>query len=271
MNIFAVYYLLMEVEMNKPLILVTNDDGVNAKGIAALVEIVKPFGEIVVVAPLHGNSGMSHAITVKVPIRYKKIKEVENVTVFGCSGTPVDSVKLAMSEILYRKPDLIVSGINHGSNASVSVIYSGTMAAVIEGCIYGIPSIGFSLLDYSPDADFSQIIDYGKKIVENVLKNGLSYGTCLNVNFPAIAKHEIKGVRICRQAKGMWKEEFEKRLDPRNGEYFWLVGYFENADNGETDTDEWALANNYVSIVPVEIDFTDYNKIDELKKWNYEI
>jgi 5'-nucleotidase len=261
----------MEVKMNKPLILVTNDDGVNAKGIAALVEIVKPFGEIVVVAPLHGNSGMSHAITVKVPIRYKKIKEVDNVTVYGCSGTPVDSVKLAMSEILKRTPDLIVSGINHGSNASVSVIYSGTMAAVIEGCIYGIPSIGFSLLDYSNDAEFSPVIDHGKKIVENVLKNGLSKGTCLNVNFPAIPKHEIKGVKICRQAKGMWKEEFEKRLDPRNGEYFWLTGYFENTENGATDTDEWALANNYISIVPVEIDFTDYNKIDELKKWNYEI
>jgi len=257
--------------MKKPLILVTNDDGVNAKGIAALVEIVKPFGDVVVVAPLNGNSGMSHAITVKVPIRYKKIKEQENVTVYGCSGTPVDSVKLALSEILNRKPDLIVSVINHGSNASVSVIYSGTMAAVIEGCIYGIPSVGLSLLDYSIDADFSQIIEHGKKIIENVLKNGLPIATCLNVNFPLVAQNEIKGVKLCRQARGMWKEEFDKRIDPRNGEYFWLTGYFESTENGSTDTDEWALANNYISIVPVEIDFTAYDKFDHFKKWNYEI
>jgi 5'-nucleotidase len=259
------------VEMSKPLIFVTNDDGVNAKGISALIEMVKPLGEVVVMAPFHGNSGMSHAITVKVPIRYKKIREEENVTVYACSGTPVDCVKLAISEVLHRKPDILVSGINHGSNSSISIIYSGTMGAVIEGCVNGIQSVGFSLLDYASDADFSQTIEYGRKIVSNVLENSLPDLTCLNVNFPLIEKDEIKGIQICRQAKGLWKEEFEKRMDPRRGEYFWLTGYFENNENGSTDTDEWALANNYISIVPVEVDFTAYDKIDYLKKWNYEL
>jgi len=257
--------------MSRPLILVTNDDGVHAKGIAALIEIVKPFGDVVVMAPLHGNSGMSHAITVKVPIRFKKLQDQENVVIYGCTGTPVDSVKLAISQVLHRKPELLVSGINHGSNASISVIYSGTMGAVIEGCINEIQSIGFSLLDFSSNADFSSTIDFGRKIVQNVLEHKLPEHTCLNVNFPAIPKEEIKGVRICRQAKGVWKEEFDKRIDPRNGEYFWLTGYFENGDNGSDDTDEWALANNYISIVPVKVDFTAYEQIEYFKKWNYEI
>ena len=259
------------MEKNKPLILVTNDDGVHAKGIRALIEMVKPFGEVIVVAPLHGNSGMSHAITVKVPIRYKKLVQEDNVTIYGCNGTPVDSVKLAMSEIVHRTPDLLVSGINHGSNASISVVYSGTMGAVIEGCIYGISSIGFSHLDYSSNADFTAAIQYGRRIVENTLISGLPESTCLNVNFPSVAKEEIKGVKICRQAKGVWKEEFEKRVDPRNGEYFWLTGYFENSENGSVDTDEWALGNNYVSLVPIKVDFTANDKMDFFKQWKYEI
>lgn len=257
--------------MSKPLILVTNDDGINAKGIGALIEIVKPLGEVVVMAPFHGNSGMSHAITVKVPLRYKKLREEENLVVYGCNGTPVDCVKLAISEVLHRKPDVLVSGINHGSNASISIIYSGTMGAVIEGCVNEIQSVGFSLLDYASDADFSQITDHGRKIVSNVIENGMPEATCLNVNFPAVKKEEIKGVKLCRQARGMWKEEFDKRIDPRSGEYFWLTGYFENRENGSTDTDEWALSNNYISIVPVEVDFTAYDKMDYFKKWSYEI
>ncbi|MDA3779235.1 MAG: 5'/3'-nucleotidase SurE [Bacteroidales bacterium] len=259
------------METNKPLILVTNDDGVDAKGISSLIEMVKPFGEIVVVAPMYANSGMSHAITVKTPIRYTKLSKKENVTYNSCSGTPVDSVKLALSEILYKKPNLIVSGINHGSNSSISIVYSGTMATVIEGCISGIPAIGFSLLSFDSDADFSSAIKYGRKIVSNVLTNGLPKDICLNVNVPAIPFKDINGVKICRQAKGIWKEEFDKRIDPRNGEYFWLTGYFENSENGSTDTDEWALSNNYVSIVPVKVDFTDYSKLDYFKKWNYEV
>jgi len=261
----------MEEEMKKPLILVTNDDGIDAKGILALIEMVRPLGEVVVMAPFHANSGMSHAITVKVPIRYKKIREEENLTVYGCNGTPVDCVKLANSELLSRKPDILVSGINHGSNASISIMYSGTMGAVIEGCVNGIQSVGFSLLDYASDADFSQIIDHGRKIVQNTLENGLPEFTCLNVNFPAIKREEIKGVKVCRQAKGTWKEEFDKRTDPRRGEYFWLAGYFENNENGSVDTDEWALAKNYISVVPVEIDFTAYEHMDYFKKWSYDI
>lgn len=258
------------MDTKNTLILVTNDDGVEAKGLRALVEMVRPFGTVYAVAPFYVHSGKSHSITVEVPIRYRKVSESENVQVYGCSGTPVDSVKLAFSEILPREPDLIVSGINHGSNASVSVMYSGTMGAVIEGCLNEISSIGFSLLDFDPDADFTGAIEYGKKIVAHTLKNGLPEGTCLNVNVPAISEKEIKGIRICRQAKGVWREEFEKRLDPRSGEYFWLTGYFENHENGAVDTDEWALANAYVSVVPVKVDLTDYEAMKRLKNIGYD-
>ncbi|MEA3316485.1 MAG: 5'/3'-nucleotidase SurE [Bacteroidota bacterium] len=259
------------MKTKKPLILVTNDDGINAKGISSLIKMVKPFGEVVVVAPLYANSGMSHAITVKTPIRYKKISQEENVSIYSCDGTPVDSVKLALSEILYKKPDLIVSGINHGSNSSISIVYSGTMGTVIEGCISGIPAIGFSLLSFDTNADFSSVQKYGQKIVNNVLTNGLPKDICLNVNVPDIPLADIKGVKVCRQAKGIWKEEFDKRIDPRNGEYFWLTGYFEDSENGSTDTDEWALKNNFISIVPVKVDFTDHSKLEYFKNWDYEI
>jgi 5'-nucleotidase len=258
------------VEKKRPLILVTNDDGVEAKGFKSLIEMVKPFGEVVAVAPFHVHSGKSHSITVEIPVRYRKMYNSEHAEIYGCTGTPVDSVKLAFSEILHRQPDLIVSGINHGSNASVSVLYSGTMGAVIEGCINGINSVGFSLLDFHPDADFTGSIEYGKKLVDHTLKNGLPDGTCLNVNVPAVPVEKIKGIKICRQAKGVWREEFEKRLDPRSGEYFWLTGYFENHENGATDTDEWALANGYVSVVPIHVDLTDYEAIERLKKISYD-
>ena len=256
------------MDKKKPLILVTNDDGIEAKGIKYLVDMVKPYGDVVVVAPFNVHSGMSHAITVTVPVRYKEIKKEGNVSIYGCSGTPVDCVKLAFSEILPKTPDLIVSGINHGSNASVSVIYSGTMAAVIEGCINGIPSIGFSLLDFDPDADFTASVYYGRKVIEHVIDKGLPDRTCLNVNIPAIEENEIKGIKVCRQAKGVWREEFEKRLDPREGEYFWLTGYFEDHENGAKDTDEWALNNNYISVVPVHVDLTNYDALKALNDLN---
>ncbi len=258
------------MENRRPLILVTNDDGVDAKGIKSLVEMVEPYGDVVTVAPLHVHSGMSHAITVNLPLRYTSIREDGNVKVYGCTGTPVDSVKLALSQILPREPDLLVSGINHGSNASVSIVYSGTMAAVIEGCINGIPSIGFSLLDFRPDADFSASVKFGRKIVEHTLKNNLPDRTCLNVNIPAVTPDKIKGIKVCRQAKGVWKEEFDKRQDPRQGEYFWLTGYYEDHENGAEDTDEWALRNNYISVVPVHVDLTNYKALDILKGLNYE-
>ncbi|MDY0197442.1 MAG: 5'/3'-nucleotidase SurE [Tenuifilaceae bacterium] len=241
----------------KPVILVTNDDGINAKGIKALAEMAKQFGRVVVVAPDEGNSGMSHAITIKHPLRLKKHNWGDDIEAYSVNGTPVDCVKLAINQVFKHKPDMLLSGINHGSNSSVSVFYSGTMAAAIEGCLYDIPSIGFSLLDYMSDADFSGAIKFGKQIIQNVLDNGIRNGVCLNVNVPAIPKDEIKGIKICRQNMGTWREEFDKRTDPRGTDYFWLTGYFQNDEPQAIDTDEYALSNGYVSIVPVSIDLTD--------------
>lgn len=251
----------------KPLILVTNDDGVKAPGIAALVEMVRPLGRVVVVAPEEGNSGMSHAITIKTPLRLRKIKEEEDLVIYSCNGTPADCVKLAMSEVVKDRPAMLVSGINHGSNSAVSIVYSGTMAAAMEGCLYGIPSIGFSLLDYSYDADFSTAIVHGRPIAQKVLSEGLSQWVCLNVNFPVIPSDKIKGIKVCRQSAGSWREEFEKRVDPRGQEYFWLTGSFHNVEPEATDTDEWALANGYISIVPIKADFTNFKEMVRIKEW----
>ena len=254
----------------KPLILITNDDGINAKGISALIEIAKPFGDVIVVAPMESQSGMSNAITVKLPLHLKQLSTSNGITRLVTNGTPVDCVKLALSQVLDRKPDLLLSGINHGSNSSISVVYSGTMGATIEGSLNGIPSIGFSLTDFSPEADFSIVEKYAPKIIENVLNNGLPEYTCLNVNFPAIEISKIKGIKVCRQTKGRWQEEFDKRTDPHKREYYWLTGSFKNYEPEADDTDEWALKNNYVSIVPVNIDLTSYSTIQKLKDWKYE-
>ncbi|NOZ48207.1 MAG: 5'/3'-nucleotidase SurE [Chlorobi bacterium] len=254
----------------KPLILVTNDDGVNAKGLQSLIEVVQPFGDIVVVAPSESRSAMSNAITVKIPLHLKQISSLNGLTKVACSGTPVDCVKLALNQVLERKPDLLVSGINHGSNSSISVVYSGTMGAAIEGCINRIPSIGFSLLDFNPNADFSVALKFAPQIVQNVLEKGLPEYTCLNVNFPQTKVENVKGMKICRQTKGMWKEEFEKRVDPHNREYYWLTGNFKNYEPEAEDTDEWALNHNYISVVPVNVDLTSYNAIQILKLWQYE-
>jgi 5'-nucleotidase len=250
----------------RPTILVTNDDGFQAKGINALIELAKPFGRVVVVAPEEGNSGMSHAITIKHPLRIRKHKRTDDVELYSVNGTPVDCVKLAISQVLKSTPDILLSGINHGSNSSVSVFYSGTMAAAIEGCLYGIPAIGFSLLDYMPDADFSAAIVHGKEILQSVINHGLRKGVCLNVNFPAIQAKDIKGVKVCRQNMGTWREEFDKRTDPRGLEYFWLTGYYHNEEPDATDTDEYALANGYISVVPVSIDLTDRIEISRLNE-----
>jgi len=252
----------------RPVILVTNDDGFHAKGIEALIEMVKPLGRVIVVAPEEGNSGMSHAITIKTPLRIKKRSRTDEVELYSINGTPVDCVKLAMNQLFTNPPDLILSGINHGSNASVSIFYSGTMAATIEGSLFNIPSIGFSLLDYTSNPDFSATVHYGRTIVQSVLEKGLSKGTCLNVNVPVLPIDKIKGFKICRQNSGVWKEEFEKRTDPRGQEYFWLTGYFQNNEPEATDTDEWALANGYISIVPVTTDLTNYSEIERLNQWS---
>lgn len=257
------------LEDRTPLILITNDDGFQAKGIGALIEMAKPYGRIVVVAPEEGNSGMSHAITIKHPLRIRRHNRIDDVEMYSVNGTPVDCIKLSMNQILKNKPDLILSGINHGSNASVSVFYSGTMAAAIEGCLYGIPSIGFSLLDYTSDADFTGAIDYGKLVIEAVLDEGLKKGTCLNVNFPAIPSNEIKGIKLCRQNMGTWREEFDKRTDPRGIDYYWLTGYYLNEEPNATDTDESVLSEGYVSVVPVKVDFTDKDELERLKKISF--
>lgn len=258
----------MNMMEKEKLFLLTNDDGINARGLAALVDVVRPFGKIIVLAPEEGQSGMSHAITVKHPIRIKKVSEEEGLVRYSSNGTPVDCVKLAINKILDRKPDMILSGINHGSNSSSSVIYSGTMAAAIEGCLNAIPSIGFSLLDYSPDANFSSIVKYAGIILAEALEKGIPGETCLNVNFPVNTYHKIKGIRFCRQNKGVWKEEFDHRKDPQNRDYYWLTGEFHNLEPEAEDTDEFALHNNYVSVVPVQVDLTSYRALDQLKQWD---
>lgn len=247
-------------------ILISNDDGINAKGLAELVDVAREFGSVLVVAPDTTRSGMSKAITVEVPIRIKEIESSENFRSYSCTGTPVDCIKIAMDKLVDSIPDLILSGINHGSNSSVSVHYSGTMGAIIEGCIHEIPSIGFSLCDYHPDADFSQMKEGMRQIISETLKNGLPKGTCLNVNAP---KGVPKGIRICRQGHGRWVEEFDKRKDPHNQDYYWITGYYKNLDNGSIDTDNHALAEGYISIVPIQIDMTNHEAIETLKNWNF--
>ena len=251
--------------MKKPLILVVNDDGISAPGIRKLIGIMKDFGDVVVVAPEGPQSGMGHAITINATLRCDKITMDDGAqTEYSVSGTPVDCVKLAVNQILYRKPDLCVSGINHGSNSSINVIYSGTMSAAVEGALEGIPSIGFSLLDFSHDADFSEGEKYIRKIIQSVIENGLPEGVCLNVNIPKSKKNEkIKGMKICRQAKANWEEEFDERKDPNGRTYYWLTGKFVNYDKGD-DTDERALENHFVSVVPVQYDVTAHHAISKL-------
>lgn len=252
---------------NKPLILVTNDDGIVAPGIKALISVMKTIGDVVVVAPDSPQSAMGHAITINSTLHIDKINlDDEVLAAYSCSGTPVDCVKLGVHEILKRKPDICVSGINHGSNSSINVIYSGTMSAAVEAGIEGVPAIGFSLLDYNWNADFEAVKDFVKTITLQVLQNGLPKGVVLNVNFPKRKKEDIQGIKICRQAKASWVEEFDKRTNPQGKEYYWLTGQFINEDSGD-DTDEWALANGYVSVVPVQFDLTAHYAINELKTW----
>lgn len=254
------------MSVNKPLIFVTNDDGFMAKGINCLVESLIGLGEIVVVAPDGPRSGMSGAITSIQPIRYSLIsKDVEkDITVYACTGTPVDCVKLGISEIVGRKPDLLVSGINHGSNASICVLYSGTMGAAIEGCLFKVPSIGFSLLDHAHDADFSHTYPITRALSQEILKTGLPNGVCLNVNIPH-SNNELKGIKVCKQASGQWVDEFKKSEDGANKEIFWLTGRFWNDDLNDVATDEWALANGYATVVPTKVDMTDHDQLMEMK------
>lgn len=256
------------MEKKQPVILVTNDDGITAPGIKNLIEAVKDLGKVVVVAPDKPQSGMGHAITIGVPLRLHKVNLFGDIEAYQCTGTPVDCVKLAVDKILHSKPDICISGINHGANHSINVIYSGTMSAAVEAAIESIPSIGFSLLDYSLEADFTAARKYAKMIVEELLRSTPDKHCVLNVNIPIATVDEIKGVKICRQAYAKYEEDFIERQDPHNRKYYWLTGEFVNFDEG-TDTDVWALANNYISIVPVQFDLTHYKQKEQLEKnWN---
>lgn len=248
----------------RPLILVTNDDGIYSPGIKCLTNIAKNYGDLIVVAPDKPQSGMGHAITINSTLRIQKTTYHHAVQEYACSGTPVDCVKMAVNHILKKRPDLILSGINHGSNSSINVIYSGTMSAAIEGALEGTPSIGFSLCDYSMEADFTQTEPFVAKIIEQVIQKGMPKGVCLNVNLPKLKADEIKGIKLVRQSKANWVERFEERKDPYGREYYWLTGEFVNFEPEALDTDEWALAKGYVSVVPTQADLTAYSMLNDL-------
>ncbi|QJX48477.1 5'/3'-nucleotidase SurE [Hymenobacter taeanensis] len=253
----------------KPLILISNDDGITAPGIATLVRVMSRIGEVVVVAPNSPQSGMGHAITIGHPLRLDASTIFEGIEAYECSGTPADCVKLAKHFVLRdRSPDLVVSGINHGSNSSVNVLYSGTMSAAIEAAIEGLPAIGFSLCEYGHDADFSHTEPWIEHLTRQALEHGIPQGTALNINIPKNSETPIAGARVCRQARAKWQEDFDLRHDPHRRPYYWLIGEFVNLDKG-TDTDEWALANNYISIVPCQFDLTALHAIGEMNsQWD---
>ncbi|MEN8839405.1 MAG: 5'/3'-nucleotidase SurE [Flavobacteriales bacterium] len=252
--------------MSKPLILVTNDDGITAPGLKALVEVASDIGEVIVIAPDSPQSGMGHAITVNNPIRIDKSEVFGTIQAYTCSGTPVDCVKVGIFQLLKQKPDLIISGINHGSNAATNVIYSGTMSAAVEGSMENIPSIGFSLDDFSHEADFEPTQHFARIIIEKALKSDFPNNVCLNVNVPKLSLNELKGIKICRQAMAFWEDRFDEREDPLGKKYYWLTGKFKDQE-GADDTDMAALKNGYVSVVPVQFDMTAHHTISRLNQW----
>lgn len=257
---------MTEKKEERPVILVTNDDGITAPGIHSLVNAVKSLGDVVVVAPDKPQSGMGHAITIGVPLRLNRVNDLfEGAEAWQTNGTPVDCVKLAVDKILHRKPSICLSGINHGANHSINVIYSGTMSAAMEASIEGIPSIGFSLLDYSIEADFTASRFYVNKIVKSLLHRKMNKHFLLNVNIPAVPLEVMQGIKICKQAYAKYDEDFDERLDPHGRKYYWLTGEFKNFDTGE-DTDVWALEHNFISVVPVQFDLTNYDLKNELQK-----
>ncbi|MEN2434030.1 5'/3'-nucleotidase SurE [Weeksellaceae bacterium A-14] len=249
--------------MQKPLILVTNDDGITAPGIRRLVEFMNEIGDVVVVAPNSPQSGKGHAITINSTLTYEEINLDGPQKDFSLSGTPVDCVKFALDKVLTRRPDLVVSGINHGANSSINVIYSGTMSAAVEAGVEGLQAIGFSLLDFSWDADFLPAKKYIQDIVRKVLENPMPKGIVLNVNIPKLPENEIKGIKVCKQADAKWEESFDERINPHGKKYYWLTGYFNNMDHSE-NADETALSEGYISIVPVKFDLTAHEYLEKL-------
>lgn len=250
----------------KPLIFITNDDGVGARGLMRAVEVAQRLGRVVVIAPERSHSGGSHSITMYNPLYLRTVRREEDLEIYACSGTPVDCVKLAFDHLLAGDlPDLTVSGINHGSNSAISVLYSGTMGAAIEASFYGAPAVGFSLTDHSHDADFDAAAGVAGKIMKKLLSEPVELPLCLNVNIPK--GREVKGIRVCRQNEGYWRETFVCRKDPRGRDYYWLTGDFYNAEPDATDTDEYALREGYASVVPVQVDMTDHRQVEALREW----
>jgi 5'-nucleotidase len=249
-----------------PLFLVNNDDSIKAPGIRALINCLRPLGKVVVVAPDRPQSGTAHAVTIAHPLRLDLLAKEEDYEEYSCNGTPADCVKLAFKIVLKRRPDFLFSGINHGTNASINIIYSGTMAAVFEGAMSGVPSVGFSLANYNIDADFSQSVKHVRTIIEKVIEKGLPDGVCLNVNIPDIPEARIKGIMVCRQSEGTWQEDFDEREDPNGRKYYWMKGVFVKIGDGE-DTDQWALEHDYIAVVPVQFDFTAIKALNTIKNW----
>ena len=252
------------VRMPRPRILISNDDGITSFGLKKLVSLAAPFGEIVVVAPNTPQSGMSHAITTEKPLRIERTDIFEEIDTYACSGTPADCVKIAVGHLLKKKlPNLVLSGVNHGSNASINVIYSGTMAAAIEGALIGLPTIGFSFCNYDKNTSMSHIDKVVSQLIEYVLRKGLPKGVALNVNLPSTSP--IRGVRFCRQANAHWVEKIHTRSDPNDRQYFWMEGDL-LPSKGEVGDDLRAISENYASVVPCQYDFTAYSYLEELRE-----
>jgi len=254
------------MEIKRPLLLISNDDGYQAKGINCLIKMLSDYGDIIVCAPESACSGFSCAFSATTPLRLRLWEKRDGVEVWSCNGTPVDCVKMALAEIVPRKPDMVIGGINHGDNASVNAHYSGTMGVTIEGCMKYIPSVAYSLCDHHEDADFEPLRPLIRAITQKVLQEGLPLGTCLNVNFPLVETY--KGVRVCRMAKGTWGNEVTKCHHPRGYDYWWMVGHFTNDEPEAEDTDNWALTHGYVAITPTQIDVTAYSAMDIIKSWH---
>lgn len=249
---------------NRPLIFISNDDGIEAKGILALVDFMSEYGDIIVVAPQTHQSAKSSSLTMDFPLRVQQLPDYHGAKMYRVNGTPADCTKIALNTLLPRRPDFVVAGINHGANSGNNVIYSGTMGVVFEGCMAGIPSVGFSLLSHNPDADFTNCGPVIKKVMDNVMANGLPQGVCLNVNIPKDI--EVKGIKVCRAAKGCWSEEFEKRTDPFGRDYYWLTGTFDNAELECHDTDLYCLSQGYASLVPCQPEQTAFAELENMKK-----
>ena len=258
------------MEIKRPLLLISNDDGYQAKGIRQLVEMLSDYGDILVCAPDSARSGSSCCFSVTTPLTLTLEEKRPGIEIWSCNGTPTDCVKMALAELCPRKPDMVIGGINHGDNASVNTHYSGTMGVTLEGCMKYIPSVAFSLCDHRADADFEPLRPYICEITRRVLQDGLPQGVCLNVNFPLLGdpRTSYKGVRVCRMAKGTWSSEVTKCRHPRGYDYWWMVGHYRNDEPEAEDTDNWALSHGYVAITPTQIDVTAYQALEQIKGWN---